>query len=154
MMLGWSSLAEVFASCWKRRTIWSSCATSGGNTLIATSRSSVRSCARNTAPIPPLPNNRSIRYLPSTRRPNRSAMTSVLLVLAPPPVPAPEISAPHDEQNRLLSGIGVWQRKHSSTPLGIGAGAEGGGACVAERAAESGGAAEMAGPRGHGNPWG
>jgi hypothetical protein len=49
---------------------------------------------------------------------SRSRTTSTLLVLAP--VPAPEMSAPHDEQNLLFSGIGVWQRKHSTTPFVIG----------------------------------
>src|SRR5439155_24248596 len=115
---GWSSLAAVLASCWKRRTSCSSCATSGGSTLIATARSSVRSCARNTAPIPPFPRRRSMRYLPSSTRRRRSCTTSLLLVLVGPS--PPETSAPHDRQNRLFSGIGVWQRKHSSTPLVIG----------------------------------
>ena len=39
---------------------------------MATSRSSVRSCARKTWPIPPLPSNRSMRYLPSMMRCSRS----------------------------------------------------------------------------------
>src|SRR2546427_5109946 len=119
MMLGWSSLAGVLASCWKRPPTWSSWATSGGSTLIATSRSSVRSCARKTWPMPPLPSKRSIRYLPSMMRCSRSRTMSMLLVLVGPS--PPETSAPHDRQNLLLSGIGVWQRKHSTTGLVIGA---------------------------------
>src|SRR6266446_5041765 len=119
MMLGWSSLAAVLASCWKRRTTWSSWATSGGSTLIATSRSSVKSCARKTWPIPPLPSKRSSRYLASMRRCSRSRTMSTLLVLVGPS--PPDTSAPHDRQNLLLPGIGVWQRKHSTTGLVIGA---------------------------------
>src|SRR5206468_12828521 len=57
-------------------------------------------------------------YLPSSTRRRRSCTTSLLLVLVGPS--PPETSAPHDRQNRLFSGIGVWQRKHSSTPLVIG----------------------------------
>src|SRR5437899_12781655 len=119
MMLGWSSLAAVLASCWNRRTTWSSWATSGGSTLIATSRSSVKSCARKTWPIPPLPSKRSSRYLPSMMRCSRSRTMSTLLVLVS--ASPPDTSAPHDRQNLLLPGIGVWQRKHSTTGLVIGA---------------------------------
>src|SRR5207244_7911782 len=84
-----------------------------------TPRPAVRSAARTTAPLPPLPSTRSIRYLPSiTRRSRSCTMATLLVMVAPSP---PETSAPHDEQNLLFSGIGVWQRKHSSTGLVIGA---------------------------------
>src|SRR6266566_5255205 len=108
----WSSFADVFASCWKRLTICSSIEMSGGSTLIATSRSSVRSCARKTAPMPPLPSRRSILYFPSTSRCRRCINTSVPLALAPS-VPPPVTSAPHARQNLLPSGSGVWHLRHS-----------------------------------------
>jgi len=75
---------------------------------MATSRSSAMSWARNTEPIPPLPNKRSIRYSPSISRCSRSRSASMLPVLGAPS--APETSAPHEKQYRLFSGIGVWQR--------------------------------------------
>src|SRR2546428_480739 len=67
-----------------------------------------------------------MRYSPSMMRCSRSRTRSTLLVLVGPS--PPETSAPHVEQNLLLSGMGVWQRKHSTTPLviGGGAGSEGG----------------------------
>ncbi len=46
-------------------------------------------------------------------------MSTLLVLVGPSP---PDTSAPQDEQNLLCSGIGVWQRKHSSTPLVIGGG--------------------------------
>jgi hypothetical protein len=52
------------------------------------------------------------------RRCSRSRTIPTLLVLVGPS--PPETSAPHDEQNLLFSGIGVWQRKHSTTPFVIG----------------------------------
>src|SRR2546430_13147330 len=45
-------------------------------------------------------------------------MSTLLVVVSPSP---PDTSAPHDRQNLLLPGIGVWQRKHSTTGLVIGA---------------------------------
>src|SRR6266705_506596 len=104
---------------------------SGGSSLIATSRSSVRSWARNTAPIPPLPSIRSILYLPSTRRWRRWSSAAALVVLVGPP--PPDWSAPHTEQYRLFSGTGVWQLMHSTVPLVMGEGPAGGG--VPERTA-------------------
>src|SRR5437870_13293922 len=50
---------------------------------------------------------------------SRSRTMSTLLVLVGPS--PPDTSAPHDRQNLLLPGIGVWQRKHSTTGLVIGA---------------------------------
>src|SRR2546425_5612953 len=116
MMLVWSSLAAVLASCWNRLTTCASWEISGGRTLIATSRSSVRSWARNTAPMPPLPSKRSSLYLPSTircRRVSRSWTWPLVVAFAPPPV----WSAPQAKQNLLLSGSGVWQRTHSKVEL-------------------------------------
>src|SRR5437870_2665936 len=116
MMLVWSSFAAVLASCWNRLTTCWSWEISGGRTLIATSRSSVKSCARNTAPMPPLPSRRSSLYLPSTircRRVMRSCTWPLVVACAPPPV----WSAPHAKQNLLLSGSGVWQRTHSMVEL-------------------------------------
>src|SRR2546426_1012696 len=64
---------------------------------------------------------------------SRSRTMSTLLVLVGPS--PPETSAPHDRQNLLLSGIGVWQRKHSSTPLVIGGSARGEAAAASGRSA-------------------
>src|SRR6266568_8415897 len=50
---------------------------------------------------------------------SRSRTMSTLLVLVGPS--PPDTSAPHDRQNLRLPGIGVWQRKHSTTGLVIGA---------------------------------
>src|SRR5438045_1699146 len=87
-----------------------SCEMSGGRTLMATSRSRVKSCARKTAPIPPFPTIRSILYLPSTMRCNRLwRPASSALVVAAPPV----WSAPQAKQNLLLSGSGGWHLRHS-----------------------------------------
>src|SRR5256886_11855427 len=46
------------------------------------------------------------------------SMSTLLVLVSPSP---PDTSAPHDRQNLLLPGIGVWQRKHSTTGLVIGA---------------------------------
>src|SRR5512143_2875094 len=80
MMLLWSSLAAVLASCWNRLMTCGSVEKSGGRTLIATSRSSVRSWARNTAPMPPLPTSLMISYLPCTSRCSRAWSAATRLV--------------------------------------------------------------------------
>ena len=54
-MLGWLSCARSFASRSKRARRVSSAAKAGGSTLRATSRSSRRSVARKTSPMPPRP---------------------------------------------------------------------------------------------------
>ena len=54
-MLGWFSEASERASRSKRARRSASCATAGGSILIATSRPSFVSVARNTSPMPPAP---------------------------------------------------------------------------------------------------
>src|SRR5262249_49363770 len=63
-MLGWFSDASSFASRSNRASRSTSFANSSGRTLMATSRSSLRSRARHTSPIPPLPSREVTSYDP------------------------------------------------------------------------------------------
>ena len=70
-ILGWFSEARVRASRRKRAKRCGSPANSAGKLLMATSRPSLLSCARQTSPMPPAPSGDTIRYGPNCR-PRRS----------------------------------------------------------------------------------
>ena len=74
-MCWWLRAARILASRSKRARRSVSLTKSGGRILIATSRSSWRSRARYTRPIPPLPRRPTIVYAPNSR-PMKAAASS------------------------------------------------------------------------------
>src|SRR6185437_13011016 len=75
--LGWFSAAIVRASCFSRCSSPGSADPAALRTLIATSRPSLGSRARNTSPMPPAPSSATISYSPS-RLPGASGMRAIL----------------------------------------------------------------------------
>src|SRR5437773_10988112 len=110
MMLGCSSLAAVRASRWKRSTNSLSKARENGSTLIATSRSSCFSRARNTMAMPPRPSSWRISYssLSCSRTMSISVSSCWAAWTSPIGVVAVK-SVPQDRQNLKCSSFWVPQ---------------------------------------------
>src|SRR5712691_1279868 len=108
MMLGCSSLAAVRASRWKRPTNSLSNARENGSTLIATSRSSCFSRARNTMAIPPRPSSWRISYSSLSWSRTRSISVSSCWAAWTCPMGVVAVkSIPQDRQNLKCSSFWV-----------------------------------------------